>query len=68
MNGSYDISIVGPDTLMTITSTGHFGNTSHQSIVIAKRDPAVIPPIHGAIYVSSNNLNPYLLFYRKIVR
>jgi hypothetical protein len=57
MNGSFDISIVGPDTLMTITSNGHFGNTNHQSIVTAKREPAVIPPIHGAIYVSSNNLN-----------
>ena len=57
MNGSYDISIVGPDSSMTITSTGYFGNTSHQSIVTAKREPATVPPIHGAMYVSSDNLS-----------
>lgn len=57
MDGSYDISIVGPDTLMTITSTGHFGNPNHQTIVTAKRAPATVPPIHGAIYVSSDNLS-----------
>lgn len=57
MNGAYDISIVGPDTLMIITSTGHFGNTNHQTVVTAKREAATVPPIHGAVYVSSDNLN-----------
>ena len=56
MDGSYDLSITGPDTLMTITSTGHFGNTNHQTIVTARRQPAVVPPVYGALYVSSNNL------------
>ncbi|MGD8305239.1 MAG: hypothetical protein PVF17_01170 [Ignavibacteria bacterium] len=56
MDGSYDVSITGTDPLLTVTSVGHFGNTSHTVIVTAKRDSAKIPPVHGALYVSSENL------------
>lgn len=57
MDGEYDISITGPDSLMTITSTSHFGNTNHQVIVTAKREPAVLPSVHGALYISTDTLD-----------
>jgi len=56
MDGAYDLSITGPDSQMTITSTGHFGNTIHQVIVTAKREPAVMPPVNGALYISADTL------------
>ena len=56
MDGNYDIDISGPDSLMTITSTGHFGNTNHQTIVTAKREPAVLPSVKGAVYLSTDTL------------
>jgi hypothetical protein len=56
MDGEYDISITGPDSLMTITSTSHFGNTNHQVIVTAKREPAVMPQVNGSLYISSDTL------------
>ena len=57
MDGNYDIDISGVDSLLTITSSGHFGNTNHQTIVTAAREPATLPEVHGAIYVSSDNLS-----------
>ena len=57
MDGSYDINISGPDSLLTITSTGHFGNTVHQTIVKATRDPVDLPPSLGAMYVVSDVLD-----------
>jgi hypothetical protein len=56
MDGSFDISITGSDSLLTVTSTGHFGNTIHTTIVTATRASAVLPPVNGALYVSSTNL------------
>ena len=56
MDGEYDISITGPDSLMTITSISHFGNTNHQVIVTAKREPAVMPKVNGSLYISSDTL------------
>ena len=57
MDGKYDLSITGPDSQMTITSTGHFGNTNHQVIVTASRENAIVPPVKGALYISSTNLD-----------
>jgi len=57
MDGKYDISITGPDSLMTIDATSHFGNTNHQVIVTAKREPAVLPSVHGALYISTDTLD-----------
>ncbi len=57
MDGEYDVSITGPDSQMTITSTSHFGNTNHQVIVTAVREPAVLPSVHGALYISTDTLN-----------
>jgi len=56
LDGVYDISITGPDSQMTITSTSHFGNTNHQVIVTARREPAVMPKVNGALYISSDTL------------
>jgi hypothetical protein len=42
---------------MTITSTGHFGNTNHQVIVTARREPAIMPPVNGAMYISADTLS-----------
>ena len=56
MDGEYDISITGPDSQMTITSTSHFGNTNHQVIVTARREPAVMPKVNGSLYISSDTL------------
>jgi hypothetical protein len=56
MDGEYDISITGPDSLMTITSTSHFGNTNHRVIVTARREPAVMPKVNGSLYISSDTL------------
>lgn len=56
MGGSYDISITGPDSLLVITSTGHFGDVTHQAIVKAARDPVNLPPSLGAIYIVSDVL------------
>jgi len=56
MDGGYDIDISGPDSFMTITSSGHFGNTNHQTIVEAAREPAVLPAVHGALYISTDTL------------
>jgi hypothetical protein len=56
MDGNYDIDISGPDSLLTITSSGHFGNTNHQTIVQAAREPAVLPGVSGAVYISTDTL------------
>ena len=57
MDGEYEVSIIGPDSQMTITSTSHFGNTNHQVIVTAIREPAVLPNVNGALYISTDTLN-----------
>jgi hypothetical protein len=57
MDGKYDVSITGPDSLMTITATSHYGNTNHQVIVTAKRELAVMPKVNGALYISSDTLS-----------
>ncbi len=57
MEGSYDIYIYGPDSLMKIKSIGKFNDKTHTTVVTAKRNPIVIPDVHSSIYVSSDNLN-----------
>lgn len=56
MGGTYDMDISGPDSLLIITSTGHFGNTVHQTIVKASREPVDLPPTLGALYIVSDVL------------
>lgn len=54
MGGYYDIDISGPDSLLTITSTGYFDNTVHQSRIRASREPVQLPPTLGALYIVSD--------------
>ena len=56
MGGYYDIDISGPDSFLTITSTGYFDNTVHQSIIRASREPVQLPPTLGALYIVSDAL------------
>jgi hypothetical protein len=46
LDGGYDIDISGPDSLLTITSSGHFGNTNHQVIVTAARELYIFLQTH----------------------
>ncbi len=60
LDGNYNIDISGPDSLLTITSTAHYGNTNHQTIVTAAREPAVLPAVKGAVYLSTDTLKVHL--------
>lgn len=57
MDGSYDISITGPDTSITLSAMGHYGNTNHPVIVTARRRKMKMPNVNSALYISSNNLS-----------
>ncbi|MDP2362919.1 MAG: hypothetical protein Q8M94_04015 [Ignavibacteria bacterium] len=52
-DGTYDISITGPDSALKIRSVSHFMNVSHETIVKAKREPVKFPTPPGALYVSA---------------
>ncbi|MBK7380384.1 MAG: hypothetical protein IPJ03_15620 [Ignavibacteriales bacterium] len=56
-DGTFNISITGPDSALIITSAGYYDDKIHQTIVNAKRDPIPFPPIHSSLYVSSDNLS-----------
>lgn len=56
-DGYFDIKIEGPDSQLVITSIGNFLGVSHTSIVKAKRDPVGLPPIYGALFVSSSTMD-----------
>src|SRR5690606_21167526 len=56
MDGEYDVTISGPDSLLTIRVDAEFMKHKHSSVVTAKRTPITIPPINSAVYVSSDNL------------
>ena len=55
--GTYNINIYGPDSLLQIKSVASFSDKTHTALVTAKRNPVKMPPINGAIYISSDNLN-----------
>lgn len=55
-SGEYDMHISGPDSLLTIRSVGTFGDEQHEVIVKATREPVPVPPVWGALYVSSDNM------------
>lgn len=57
MNGTYDISISGPDSAMKIVSSANFSGTKHKSIVFAKRTPVKMPKIAAAMYINSTSLS-----------
>lgn len=55
--GTYNIYISGPDSDLTIRSVGKFDAVEHESLVKATRSPVQLPPVYGAMYVSSTNLS-----------
>jgi hypothetical protein len=57
MDGAYDMLISGPDSLITVSAVGHFGNTNHPTIVTARRRKMQMPNVNSALYISSNNIN-----------
>ncbi len=57
MDGSYDISISGPDTALKIKSIGNFSGVDHTSMILAKRTPVLPPAVNAAVYISSTNLS-----------
>ncbi len=57
MDGSYDIYIYGPDSLMKIKSVGRYGDAVHTTLVTAMRDPVSMPSVNSALYISSNSMS-----------
>jgi hypothetical protein len=51
--GNYDITISGPDSLVTVTSTATFMDVQHTTIVEAAADRVPFYPGPGAIFLSS---------------
>ncbi len=60
MNGDYDVTIWGPDTALEIKSIGNFNDVSHTSLIKARREAVILPPITSSIYIGTNNLNLHL--------
>ena len=57
MGGSYDISISGPDSNVTITSTATFMGITHTSIVTAQADRLPFFPVPGAMYIAATSVS-----------
>ena len=55
--GSYDVTLSGPDSLVTVTSTARFMNVSHTTIVEAQTDRLPVFPIPAAMYIASQNVS-----------
>jgi hypothetical protein len=56
LDGTYKIYIWGPDTALNIKSVATFNGKTHTSRVRAARVPVGIPPVNGAMYISSDVL------------
>ena len=55
MNGNYDISITGLDTIK-LKSVGTFNGVVHTSMITAVRTPVKPPSVNASVYISSTNL------------
>lgn len=54
--GSYDIVISGPDSMVTVTSTSNFMNAQHTTVVEAAADRVPFIPGPGAMYLSASTI------------
>jgi hypothetical protein len=54
IDGTYDITISGPDTNLTITSVSHYMDASHTTIVKARRDPVKFPVPPASLYITTS--------------
>ena len=57
MGGTYDVSISGPDTNVTVTSTATFMGVTHTSIVTAQADRLPFFPVPGAMYIAASSVS-----------
>jgi hypothetical protein len=57
MGGTYNISISGPDSNVTVTSSATFMGVTHTSVVTAKADRLPFFPVPGAMYISANSVS-----------
>lgn len=55
-DGYYDITISGPDDDIQIICKGYFNGAEHRTKVKAKRLPVELPPVYGALFVSSSTM------------
>lgn len=55
-DGTYDITLSGPDSLITVTSIATFMGTQHKTIVEAAADKVPFHPGPGAMYLSSGTV------------
>ena len=55
--GTYDITMVGPDSLVRVTSTATFLGVTHTSVVEAETDRLPIFPIPAALYVDAQTVS-----------
>lgn len=55
LEGTYDVSISGPDTNILVQSTATFQGASHYSYAYAEREPIGLPDVYGALYVNASN-------------
>jgi len=56
MNGTYDIYISGPDTLLKVKSVAHYNKLEHTTLVTARRKKVELPNVNSAMYISSKNM------------
>lgn len=56
-DGYYNLSISGPDDDLRIICTGYFYGAEHTTKVKAKRLPVDLPPVYGALFVSSSTMD-----------
>jgi hypothetical protein len=56
-DGYYDVDISGPDDNLRLISTGYFNGAVHTTKVKAKRLPVELPPVYGALFVSSSTMD-----------
>jgi len=54
--GRYDITIVGPESLVTVTSTATFMDAQHTTVVEAAADRVPFIPGPGAMYLSATTI------------
>jgi hypothetical protein len=52
-NGTYDIQITGPDTLVTVKSTATFMGVTHTSVVKAAADKLPFFPVPSGMYIAT---------------
>ena len=55
--GSYDVTLSGPDSLVTVVSTGRFMGVTHKTVVEAQTDRLPVFPIPAAMYIASPNVS-----------